>query len=155
MDVSAIAAQASAADAGELFVYALDRPLTLPRGEAAMVPIISRDVARDVAGDALTIVSANRSGPQVAQNGFRLKNDSDLRLSSGPITVYLDGLSPRDSKLIAFGIDLDLVAQRDADENRAQLLQIIVEKGVLKQRVQRFLTQSYALKTRRLKPKPS
>ena len=123
MDISTVAAQASAADAGELFVYALDQPLTLPRGEAAMVPIVSRDVA----GDALTIVNNfGNKGEQVAQNGFRLKNDSDLRLSGGPITVYsggiyggdarLEGLSPRASKLIAYGIDLDLVVKREADE---------------------------------------
>ena len=160
MDVSTVAAQASAADAGELFVYALDQPLTLPRGEAAMVPIVSRDVA----GDKLSIVNNfGSSGKQVAQNGFRLKNDSDLRLSSGPITVYsegiyggdarLDGLSPRDSKLIAYGIDLDLVVTRQVDQSRTQLLQIIAQNGVLQQRFQGFQTQTYALKNKATKAK--
>lgn len=160
MDISTIAAQASAADAGELFVYALDQPLTLPRGEAAMVPIVSRTVA----GDELSIVNNfGRMGEQVAQNGFRLRNDSDLRLSGGPITVYqggiyggdarLDGLSPRDSKLIAYGIDLDLVVKREGNQYRDQLLQIIAEKGVLIQRVQRFLTETYALKNKADKAK--
>ncbi len=159
-NISSIAAQASAADAGELFVYALDQKLTLPHGKAAMVPIISRDVA----GDALSIVNNfGGIGNQVAQNGFRLKNDSDLRLSGGPITVYqggiyggdarLDGLSPRDSKLIAYGIDLDLVVKRENDENSAQLLQIIANKGVLIQRFQNFLTQNYALKNKAAKAK--
>ena len=159
-NISAIAAQASARDAGELFVYALDQPLTLPRGEAAMVPIVSRDVA----GDALSIVNySGNSGEQVAQNGFRLKNDSDLRLSSGPITVYaggiyggdarLDGLSPRDSKLIAYGIDLDLVVKRQQDDNSTRLLQIIAQDGVLQQRFQGFVTQTYALKNKATKAK--
>ena len=160
MDISTIAAQASAADAGELFVYALDQPLTLPRGEAAMVPIVSRNVA----GDKLSIVNnQGRTGEQVAQNGFRLKNDSDLRLSGGPITVYsegiyggdarLDGLSPRDSKLIAYGIDLDLVVKREGDDNRTQLLQIIAQDGILQQRFQGFLTQKYAMKNKATKAK--
>ena len=159
-DISSIAAQASAADAGELFVYALDQKLTLPHGKAAMVPIISRDVA----GDALSIVNNfGGIGVQVAQNGFRLKNDSDLRLSGGPITVYqggiyggdarLDGLSPRDSKLIAYGIDLDLVVKRENDENSAQLLQIVKSGDTLYRRYQGFLTQNYALKNKAAKAK--
>ena len=159
-NISAITAQASGAGAGELFVYALDQPLTLPRGEAAMVPIVSRNVA----GDALSIVNNDgNSGEQVAQNGFRLKNDSDLRLSGGPITVYsqgiyggdarLDGLSPHDSKLIAYGIDLDLAVKRETDESRTQLLQIIVQDGVLRQRIQGFETQTYALKNKATKAK--
>ena len=159
-NISAIAAQASAATAGELFVYALDQPLTLPRGEAAMVPI----VARDVAGERLSIVNnRGNSGEQVAQNGFRLRNESDLRLSGGPITVYsdgiyggdarLDGLSPRDSKLIAYGIDLDLVVKREVDDSRTQLLQIIAQDGVLQQRLQGFQTQTYALKNKAAKTK--
>lgn len=159
-NISAIAAQASAADAGELFVYALDQKLTLPHGKAAMVPIISRDVA----GDMLSIVNNfGNTGNQVAQNGFRLKNDSDLRLSGGPITVYsggiyggdarLDGLSPRDSKLIAYGIDLDLVVKREDDENNSQLLQIVKSGDTLYRRYQGFLTQNYALKNKATKAK--
>ena len=159
-NIQAIAAQASAADAGELFVYALDQKLNLPRGQAAMVPIVSQTVA----GDALSIVNNfGNIGEQIAQNGFRLKNDSDLRLSGGPITVYqggiyggdarLSGLSPRDSKLIAYGIDLDLVVKREADDTRRQLLQIIVADGVLQRRYQGFLTQNYALKNKAVKAK--
>ena len=158
-DISAVAAQASGAGAGELFVYALDQKLTLPRGEAAMVPIISQDVA----GESVSIVNVAGVGTAVAQNGFRLRNDSDLRLSSGPITVYsggiyggdarLDGISPRYSKLIAYGIDLDLVIKREADDSRAQLLQIVAEKGVLYRRYQGFLTQNYALRNKAAKAK--
>ncbi len=158
-DISAVAAQASGAGAGELFVYALDQKLTLPRGEAAMVPIISQDVA----GESVSIVNVNGVGTAVAQNGFRLRNESDLRLSGGPITVYsggiyggdaiLDGISPRYSKLIAYGIDLDLVIKREADDTRDQLLQIVAEDGVLYRRYQGFLTQNYALRNKAAKAK--
>ncbi len=159
-NISAIAAQASAADVGELFVYALDQKLTLPHGKAAMVPIISRDVE----GDKLSIVNnQGQTGTQVAQNGFRLRNDTDLRLNGGPITVYsggiyggdarLDGLSPHRSKLIAYGIDLDLVVKRENDENSAQLLQIVKSGDTLYRRYQGFLTQNYALKNKATKAK--
>ena len=158
-DISAVAAQASGAGAGELFVYALDQKLNLPRGKAAMVPIISQDVA----GETVSIVDVSGVGTAVAQNGFRLRNESDLRLSGGPITVYsdgiyggdarLDGISPRYSKLIAYGIDLDLVVKREADDNRTQLLQIVAQNGVLQQRFQGFLTQNYALRNKAAKAK--
>ncbi len=158
-DISAVAAQASGAGAGELFVYALDQKLNLPRGQAAMVPIISQDVA----GEPVSILNVAGVGAAVAQNGFRLRNESDLRLSGGPITVYqdgiyggdarLDGISPRYSKLIAYGIDLDLVVKREADESRTQLLQIVAQDGVLQQRVQGFLTQTYALRNKAAKAK--
>ena len=128
-------------------------------GQAAMVPIVSQDVA----GETLSIVNARGVGEQIAQNGFRLRNDSDLRLSGGPITVYaggiyggdarLEGLSPRDSKLIAYGIDLDLVAKRDNDDVRTQLLQIVVNDGLLQRRVQSFLTQKYNFKNKATKAK--
>ena len=159
-NISAIAAQASAADAGELFVYALDQKLNLPRGEAAMVPIVSQTIG----GDAVSIVNnPGNTGTQIVQNGFRLKNDSGLRLSGGPITVYqsgiyggdarLNGLSPQDSKLIAYGIDLDLVAKREDDDSHSQLLQIIAANGVLVRRYQGYLTQTYALKNKAVKAK--
>ena len=158
-NISKVAAQASGADAGELFVYALDQKLTLPHGQAAMVPIISQEVA----GEPLSIVNATGAGDVVAQNGFRLRNESNLRLSGGPITVYsggiyggdalIDGITPRYSKLISYGIDLDLVVKRERDDNRSQLLQIIESNGALYRRYQGFLTQNYAFKNKAAKSK--
>ena len=125
-----------------------------------MVPIVSSNIA----GDPVSIVNNGGSlGKQITQNGFRLKNDSGLRLSGGPVTVYqsgiyggdarLDGLSPLDSKLIAYGIDLDLVAQRESDDQDSQLLQIVASESQLYRRYQGFLTQNYALKNKSAKTK--
>lgn len=98
---------------GDLFEYAISQPVTLPRQQAAMVPIIGQAIE----GKRVSIYNASGREAQ-AMSGFRLKNNSKLHLSGGPITVFQDGIyagdaqinhvQPGEERLISYAVDLDL-----------------------------------------------
>jgi len=162
LNPQAVQAQASGADAGDLFVYAIDAKVTLPRGEAAMVPIVSQNVD----GESVTIVQSdgnNTSLALVAQNGFCLRNNSKLSLQGGPITVYNDGIyggdaliqnvSAGESKLIGYGIDLELVAKLESANQNESLVLIKTNDSEIQFQKKVTLTQKYLLRNKSDKTK--
>jgi len=162
INVSSIQSQASGKDAGDLFVYAIDAKLTLARGEAAMVPIVSQNVD----GESVTIIPSSGSNPNetlVPQNGFCLRNDSKLRLQGGPITVYNGGIyggdaliqnvSPGESKLISYGLDLDLVAKLEEANQESSLVSIKTNNSQIRFQRKATFTQKYLLRNKSDKPK--
>ncbi len=130
------AAQAEGTERGALFEYAVKQPVTLSKGQAAMVPI----AAAEVAGEAVSIFDAD-SDTRYALNGFRLKNTTGLHLSGGPITVFRDGvyagdaqignLQPGEDRLLSYAVDLDLVADREEPKFRQETLTVTAKSGVL------------------------
>lgn len=132
-------AQASGEARGELFAYALDRPLDLPRGRASMVPIVGQDVA----GDAVTIVVSNGQsvGELAPANGFALKNVTGAHLQGGPVTVFDGGIyagdalignvAPNESRLLSYAADLELMARLDKVETGSTLLTLTAANGNL------------------------
>jgi hypothetical protein len=79
-------AQASGKSMGELFQYNITTPVTVGRGQSAMVPIVSADVAfkKD-----LIYSGAKLAGHPVA--AVRLTNTTGLVLERGPATVLEKG----------------------------------------------------------------
>lgn len=121
------AAQASGSERGELFEYAIAQPISVPRGEAAMVPIVSESVG----GENLSIYDA-QTNAKSALLGLRFVNTSKLHLAGGPLTVYREGiyagdaqvtdLAPGEGRLISYAVDQDLVvAQRNPDYDQTSL----------------------------------
>ncbi len=131
-----LASQAQGVRQGELFEYAIRQPVTLARGKAAMVPIISETVE----GERLSIFDGSGQ-EEHALHGFRLKNTSGLHLAGGPITVFRDGtyagdaqiayLGPGEERLISYAVDLDLVAERRPEASRLETLSVTARSGVL------------------------
>ncbi len=148
-------AQATGVQQGNLFVYAIDTKVSIPHGQAAMVPIVSEDVD----GEAVTIVqSQNQIGALTAQNGFFLRNRSDLNLQGGPITVYADGIyggdalvtnvSPGEARLIAYAVDLDLVSRLESSEEDEEITAILPTEGALQLTKKATRVQKYALRNK-------
>jgi hypothetical protein len=133
---STVAAQAEGAERGELFEYAIKTPVTLPRGQAAMVPIVGTEIA----GERVSIFDVD-ADTKHALNGFRLKNTSGLHLSGGPITVFqndayagdaqISNLQPGEERLLSYAVDLELVADREEPKVRQDTLTISAKSGVL------------------------
>ncbi len=131
-----VVSQAAGAERGELFEYAIQQPVTLPKGQAAMVPIVSENIG----GELLSIYDPTSDATH-ALNGFRLKNTTGLHLSGGPITVFRDGiyagdaqisnLQPQEDRLISYAVDLDLVADRKAPRFHQETLSVSAKSGVL------------------------
>lgn len=131
-----VAAQATGAERGELFEYAIREPVTLTRGQNAMVPIVGTAVE----GERISIYDPS-SDPRRALNGFRLKNSTGLHLAGGPLTVIQGGiyagdaqinhLRPAEDRLLAYAVDLDLVAARETPAARQDTVSISAKSGVL------------------------
>ena len=79
---SSVGATAQGVKVGELFSYDAEGKVAIPRGQAAMVPIISKPMN----GRRLLYYKASFS-PK-ATNAFVMRNDTDLTLEAGAITFF-------------------------------------------------------------------
>ncbi|MBV9468696.1 MAG: hypothetical protein JO316_14820 [Abitibacteriaceae bacterium] len=128
--------QAQNAERGDLFEYVINQPVTLPRQQAAMVPIIGQAIE----GKRIAIYNASGRVAQ-AMSGFRLKNNSKLHLSGGPITVFQDGIyagdaqinhvQPGEERLISYAVDLDLTIVPTGQAPVLETTSITARHGVL------------------------
>jgi len=152
--IRSVPSLATGAERGALFSYDIKLPVTLNRGQAAMVPIVSATVD----GESVSIFDPE-SDRTHALRGFRLKNTTGLHLSGGPITVYQDGgyagdaqvsyLQPGEDRLLSYAVDLDLVADLEAPRIAATTASVTARDGVLlvtrkqrEERLYRFRNQS-------------
>jgi hypothetical protein len=134
--VKSAAAQASGSERGELFEYAIKDTVSVPRGEAAMVPIISEAAS----GEAVSIFNPAQDA-KCALYGFRFVNTSGLHLAGGPVTVFRDGsyagdaqfsdIAPKEARLISYGVDLDLVCRAPENLYASDKLTLRAREGVL------------------------
>lgn len=101
-----------------------------------MVPIVSETIE----GQKLSIFDAGDNVLR-AVYGFRLRNTTGLHLSGGPITVFQDGIyagdaqinnvSPGESRLVSYAVDLDLVVGRENPQTVQSLVSAVAKGGVL------------------------
>jgi hypothetical protein len=103
---------AQAADVGELFQYVIATPVTLPRQQSAMLPIVNESVK----GEKVSIYNQSVQAKHPL-NGLKLTNSTELHLMQGPITVFdggayagdakIEDLQPGTERLISYALDLD------------------------------------------------
>jgi hypothetical protein len=131
-----VTAAASGLQAGELFEYGINTPVTLARQRSAMLPILGEDVE----GEKLSIY--NRSVQEKHPlNGCRLKNTSSLHLMQGPIAVFDAGsyagdariadLAPGSDCLISYALDLRVEVEHQHQFGPNVLVSAAVRKGTL------------------------
>ncbi|MBI5442725.1 MAG: DUF4139 domain-containing protein [Deltaproteobacteria bacterium] len=84
---ASVGAAAQGAKVGELFSYEAKTPVTVPSGQAAMVPIVSTRIQ----GRRVLLYRATFSPRPV--NAFALRNDGELTLDAGAVTFFEDGTS--------------------------------------------------------------
>jgi hypothetical protein len=131
---NSVQAIANALKLGQLFQYTVGN-VTLARQKSAMIPIVTDTVCIE----RVSIYNARvlASNPL---NGVWFKNTTGKHLLQGPLTVLekdayagdaqIDNVPPDQSRLLSYGIDLDVtVAQRDAQT--ASLVGAKIVKGVL------------------------
>jgi len=124
------AAQAQGRDLGELFEYAIEAPVTVGRGESAMVPIVSENLPTT---RALLYNGAKLPDHPVAT--LMLTNATGLTLERGPVTVLENGTYAGEAILpftvnggeaaIPFAVELGVTVREEHDSHReAQGLEI-------------------------------
>lgn len=150
-----VESQATGGERGNLFVYAIDSKVSIPHGQAAMVPIVSENVD----GEAISIVQSDNGVHALdAQNGFCLRNRGDLNLQGGPIAVYSDGIyggdaqisnvSPGEARLIAYAVDLDLVSRLESSNEDEEIIAIRPTEGALQVTKRATRVQNYVFRNK-------
>jgi hypothetical protein len=133
--VRSITSAASASKIGELFQYTIGS-VSLPRQSSAMIPIVTDPIA--VQKLSIFNESVLARNPL---NGARLKNTTGKHLLAGPITVLdannyagdaqIDNVPPGQTRLISYGIDLEMVVNVKHPNRTDDLLTGKIVKGVL------------------------
>jgi hypothetical protein len=148
-----VASVATAMEAGELFAYHIDTPVSIPRQHSAMLPIINQPIE----ADKLSIFNV-ATHPKYPLNGLELKNTTGLNLMQGPVTVFdsdiyagdarLPDLKPNEKRLVAYALDLStevLVKQKPFPD---EVVSLRIAKGTLWHRHKYVDAREYEIKSK-------
>ncbi|MDX2147916.1 MAG: hypothetical protein SFZ23_10370 [Planctomycetota bacterium] len=140
-------AQAQGVQTGEVFQYELSNPVTVARQRSAMLPII----ASAIGAERVSIFNRGE-GAAHPMRGVRLKNTTGLHLLPGPLSIFEDNtyagdaqvghVSPGDSRLISYAVDLD-VAVIAADSAERRVTRVRLSGGLLEEQSKQVLTTTY------------
>lgn len=133
----AAAAMAQGQESGEVFQYELTSPVTIERQRSSMLPIIGGDIE----GRRVSIYN-RYDNPTNPMRGVQIKNTTKLQLLPGPISVF-DGatyagdaqighIAPGDTRLLAYAVDLDVVASLE-DSSSSEVRKVRIVDGLVEQ----------------------
>ena len=144
---SGVESQAASREAGELFEYAIQEPLSLPRQQSAMIPIVNSDIK----GEPLSIFNA-AVNDRFPLNGVELENTTKLNLMRGPVTVFESGIyagdarladtRPGEKKLVSYALDLACEVTAERESQPEEIVSLKIVRGML------FLQKKYIDATR-------
>ncbi|MCL4193944.1 MAG: hypothetical protein KJZ87_19555, partial [Thermoguttaceae bacterium] len=127
---------AQAGEVGELFRYAIENPVDLPRQQSAMLPIVNEEVE----GEKVSIYNQNVHAKHPL-NGLRLKNTTPLFLMQGPVTVFdggtyagdarIEDMPPASERLISYAMDLDVEVAPESQPSPDEILNVRLLKGTM------------------------
>jgi hypothetical protein len=143
------------AQLGELFEYTVGS-VSLARQKSAMIPIVTDDIDVEKVSIYNQNVLANHP-----LNGAKVRNTTSKHLLQGPVTVLeagsyagdarIDDVPPGQSRLLSYGIDLNLFVDPNAEPEltAARTVQSAkIAKGLLQVTVKNQAVQSYALQNK-------
>jgi hypothetical protein len=146
-----VATAAQTEEAGNFFRYLIRHPVTVPRQESAMLPIVTQNVE----GRRVSIYN-QRVQAKHPLHGLKLKNTTGFDLMGGPLTVFeqgsyagdarIDTLPAGAERLISYAIDLDIevaVSSRSVPET---LLSVRIVKATLISTLSQRAESTYRLK---------
>ncbi|MBI4874845.1 MAG: hypothetical protein HY822_09465 [Acidobacteria bacterium] len=147
---SSLAATAEGRDLGDLFEYRFAQPVTVRKGESAMLPFLQQKIAvRKL------LIYAGQSA-QNPMNAAELSNSTGKTLDSGPITVYdagayagealVETLKAGDKRLISYAVDLGTRITTALDSARDAVREIRFRRGVLTTRSAIQETKTYTIR---------
>lgn len=126
---------AEGSDAGDLFEYSFSSPVTVKKGESAMLPFLQQKLG---ARKLLIYQEAFGVNPQ---NAAELSNSTGKTLDGGPITVYDEGtyagealvetVKAGDKRLISYGVDLGTRITTKFDSSKNVVREIHFSHGML------------------------
>jgi hypothetical protein len=148
--------QTKMVEAGEFFRYDIEAPVTIPRGQSAMVPILSQKITsrKEHVYNAAKVPL----NPVVT---LRLKNDSAAVLERGPAVVLDDGTYAGEGILpytslaaeahVAYAVDLG-VQVKEESTHESILSSIAVERSYLRKEMKTKRRTKYSIDNRKTEP---
>ncbi len=148
-----VTAAAQAGQVGDLFQYSIEKPVTLPRQQSAMLPIVNQQVS----GERVSLYN-EATQPKYPLNAVQLKNTSSLHLMQGPITVFDQGsyagdaeisdLPPGGTQLITYAMDLDTEVEAVPGPAPESLVYVRISKGLFFYTNKQQMERVYNVKNR-------
>lgn len=152
LDGTGVASIADAGAIGELFRFTIAHPVDMARRRSAMLPIVNDGIT----AEKLSIYNSNvlRDHPL---NGVYLTNSTDLKLLTGPVTVFdggsyagdaqVDHLSPGEKRLLSYAIDLDVTVD-SSNKSDSRISSARIVRGVLQIERSWQYEQTYTIKNK-------
>jgi hypothetical protein len=147
---STIVASASGQELGELFEYRIAQPVTIKKGESAMLPFLQQAIE----GRKLLIYTSQ--GSQHPTNAAELTNTSGKTLDGGPITVYdggayggealMETLKAGEKRLISYAVDLGTRVTTAFGSKAAVTRELHANRGVLTTKLAAEETRTYTIR---------
>jgi hypothetical protein len=132
---SSISSSAQGRDAGDLFEYNFSTPVTVKKGESAMLPFLQQKLG------ARKLLIYEESFGVNPQNAAELTNSTGKTLDGGPITVYDGGtyagealvetVKAGDKRLISYGVELGTRITTKFDSSKDVVREIHTKRGML------------------------
>ncbi len=142
---------AAAGKVGELFQYSIAMPVSLPRRQSAMLPIVSGEVK----GEKVSIYNPGVHA-KYPLNGLKLTNSTELHLMQGPITVFdggsyagdakIEDLAPGSQRLVSYAMDLETEVAPESKGRPEQLTSVRLVKGTMFIEMKHARSQDYTVK---------
>jgi hypothetical protein len=154
---SSVVSTAEGRELGELFEYNFATPVTVRKGESAMLPFLQQKVA----ARRLLIYADPRS--QYPLNAAEITNDTGKALDGGPVTVFdgasytgealMETLKATDKRVISYAVDLGTRITTEFGSNSNMIREIHFRRGVLTTRQAAQETRTYTIRNVDQKPK--
>jgi hypothetical protein len=122
---------------GEQFEYRLPQPVTIPRNESALLPIIQKEVD----GDKVALFGSQSTGghPRLA---IWLRNSSGLTLDGGSFSIIdsnafageglFETIQPGESRLLSYAVDLGMEVSTTIGSEKRRVERVQIERGILR-----------------------
>ncbi|MBK7931110.1 MAG: hypothetical protein IPJ98_27635 [Bryobacterales bacterium] len=137
-------------EAGELFEYAFSQPVTVRRGQSAMLPFLQQKVS---ARKLLIYSDASSVHPRSAAE---ITNNTGKTLDGGPLTIYdantyagealMETTKATDKRLISYAVDLGTRISAAFESNERAIREIKAARGFLTTRSAVRETKTFTIK---------
>lgn len=149
---------AEAQEAGELFEYVIETPVSIARQQSAMLPIVNAEIT----GEKLSIFNPQNHA-KYPLNGLKLTNSTDLNLMQGPVTLFdggtyagdakLPDLKPGEDRLVAYALDLGTEVMTESKSHPTQIVSLTIRKGTLVRRNKGVDQREYKIRNKQSRDK--
>ena len=131
-------------------LYNITRPVSVPRREAAMLPIIGTSIP----AEHLSIYDSSVL-EGLPLKGVRITNNTDLQLPAGPATLFegsvyggdirLPSMSVGEERLLSYAVDLESNVIRHSSSEPEEITELKIMEGSLESTVRLVSVTEYAI----------